>query len=84
MNRTASRLFVMVRERGYRGGSDHFRAIVARFRPRQLFYDGPQAGDFHRRQVRYDFRENPRVLFLFGNIAMQKPEACQTPAMTMV
>ena len=30
----ASRLHVMVRERGYRGGSDHFRAIVARFRPR--------------------------------------------------
>ena len=29
----ASRLHVMVRERGYRGGSDHFRAIVARFRP---------------------------------------------------
>ncbi|SRR6266404_1675275 len=30
----ASRLHVMVRERGYRGGSDHFRSIVARFRPR--------------------------------------------------
>jgi hypothetical protein len=27
-------LHVMVRERGYRGGPDHFRAIVARFRPR--------------------------------------------------
>ena len=23
-----------MRERGYRGGSDHFRAIIARFRPR--------------------------------------------------
>src|ERR1022692_2215133 len=32
----ASRLHVMVRERGYRGGSDHFRAIVARFRPRPV------------------------------------------------
>lgn len=32
----ASRLHVMVRERGYRGGSDHFRAIVARFRPRAV------------------------------------------------
>jgi transposase len=30
----ASRLYVMVRERGYRGGPDHFRAIVARYRPR--------------------------------------------------
>jgi len=30
----ASRLHVMVRERGYRGGPDHFRAIVARLRPR--------------------------------------------------
>src|SRR5580658_3466842 len=30
----ASRLHVMVRERGYRGGADHFRAIVARLRPR--------------------------------------------------
>jgi transposase len=30
----ASRLHVMVRERGYRGGPDHFRSIVARFRPR--------------------------------------------------
>ena len=32
----ASRLHVMVRERGYRAGSDHFRAIVARFRPRPV------------------------------------------------
>ena len=32
----ASRLHVMVRERGYRGGPDHFRAIVARLRPRPL------------------------------------------------
>jgi transposase len=30
----ASRLYVMVRERGYRGGPDHFRAVVARLRPR--------------------------------------------------
>src|SRR6516162_9063142 len=31
---TASRLFAMVRERGYRGGPDHFRHLVARHRPR--------------------------------------------------
>ena len=30
----ASRLYAMVRERGYPGAPDHFRAIVARFRPR--------------------------------------------------
>src|SRR3989304_8293788 len=30
----ASRLFTMVRERGYAGAPDHFRAIVARLRPR--------------------------------------------------
>ncbi len=30
----ASRLFAMVRERGYPGAPDHFRAIVARLRPR--------------------------------------------------
>jgi transposase len=30
----ASRLYTMVRERGYSGGPDHFRAIVARLRPR--------------------------------------------------
>jgi transposase len=30
----ASRLYAMVRERGYRGAPDHFRAIVARLRPR--------------------------------------------------
>jgi transposase len=30
----ASRLFVMVRERGYPGAPDHFRAIIARLRPR--------------------------------------------------
>ena len=30
----ASRLFQMVRERGYRGGPDHFRHFVARIRPR--------------------------------------------------
>lgn len=30
----ASRLYVMVRERGYDGAPDHFRAIVARYRPR--------------------------------------------------
>jgi len=31
---TASRLFAMVRERGYRGGPDHFRHLVACHRPR--------------------------------------------------
>ena len=30
----ASRLFVMAKERGYPGGSDHFRHLVARMRPR--------------------------------------------------
>ena len=30
----ASRLFQMVKERGYPGREDHFRAIVARYRPR--------------------------------------------------
>lgn len=32
----ASRLYTMVRERGYPGAPDHFRAIVARLRPRPL------------------------------------------------
>jgi transposase len=31
---TASRLHQMVRERGYRGAPDHFRHLVARYRPR--------------------------------------------------
>lgn len=31
----ASRLYEMVRERGYDGGPDHFRAVVARHRPRK-------------------------------------------------
>ena len=31
----ASRLYDMVRERGYPGGPDHFRVVVARFRPRK-------------------------------------------------
>lgn len=31
---TASRLFQMVKQRGYAGGPDHFRSIVARHRPR--------------------------------------------------
>jgi transposase len=30
----ASRLYAMVRSRGYPGGADHFRALVARLRPR--------------------------------------------------
>jgi transposase len=30
----ASRLYAMVRERGYRGGPDHFRHLIARHRPR--------------------------------------------------
>ncbi len=34
-NLCASRLFVMVRERGYPGGPDHFRRIVGRLRPRK-------------------------------------------------
>ena len=29
----ASRLYAMVRERGYPGGPDHFRHVVARYRP---------------------------------------------------
>lgn len=31
---TASRLYAMVRERGYAGGPDHFRHLVAHYRPR--------------------------------------------------
>jgi excisionase family DNA binding protein len=31
---TASRLYAMVKERGYPGAPDHFRSIVARYRPR--------------------------------------------------
>ena len=30
----ASRLYQMAKERGYPGGPDHFRSVVARFRPR--------------------------------------------------
>jgi transposase len=33
---TASRLHTMVRERGYKGGYDHFRALVRRVRPRPV------------------------------------------------
>jgi transposase len=33
---TASRLFAMVQERGYRGNPDHFRHLIARHRPRQV------------------------------------------------
>ena len=32
----ASRLYIMVRDRGYRGAPDHFRAVVARLRPRPV------------------------------------------------
>jgi len=32
---TASRIFAMVKERGYPGAPDHFRAIIARIRPRK-------------------------------------------------
>jgi transposase len=31
---TASRLYAMVRERGYSGGPDHFRHLIAHYRPR--------------------------------------------------
>ena len=31
----ASRLYAMIKERGYPGKSDHFRAVVGRFRPRK-------------------------------------------------
>jgi transposase len=31
---TASRLYAMVRERGYRGGPDHFRHVISHHRPR--------------------------------------------------
>ncbi len=31
---TASRLYAMVRERGYAGGEDHFRHLIAHYRPR--------------------------------------------------
>ncbi len=33
---TAARLYEMVRQRGYPGGSDHFRSLVARHRPRKV------------------------------------------------
>ena len=33
---TAARVYGMVRERGYRGGPDHFRHLVSRHRPRKV------------------------------------------------
>ena len=39
---TASRLYAMVRERGYPGGPDHFRHAIAHYRPR------PQPEAYHR------------------------------------
>lgn len=33
---TASRLYAMVRERGYPGGPDHFRHLIAHQRPRSV------------------------------------------------
>ncbi len=33
---TASRLYAMVRERGYKGAPDHFRHVIARYRPRPM------------------------------------------------
>ena len=33
---TASRLYAMVRERGYSGGPDHFRHLIAHYRPRPV------------------------------------------------
>lgn len=32
----ASRLYAMVRERGYKGGEDHFRSLIALYRPRKV------------------------------------------------
>ena len=32
---TASRIYAMVKDRGYPGAGDHFRAIIARIRPRK-------------------------------------------------
>ena len=32
---TASRLYIMARERGYHGGPDHFRHLISRYRPRR-------------------------------------------------
>ena len=32
---TAARLYAMVRERGYTGGPDHFRHLIAHYRPRR-------------------------------------------------
>ncbi|MGX6570815.1 hypothetical protein [Cupriavidus necator] len=33
---TASRLYAMVRERSYQGAPDHFRHLIARYRPRPV------------------------------------------------
>ena len=33
---TASRLYAMVRQRGYSGGEDHFRHLILHYRPRAL------------------------------------------------
>jgi transposase len=33
---TASRLYVMAKQRGYLGGPDHFRHLIARYRPRPM------------------------------------------------
>jgi transposase len=64
---TASRLYAMVKERGYKGGPDHFRHLVAHYRPR------PPAEAYHRlrtlpgEQAQVDWGH-------FGKVAVGKAE----------
>jgi transposase len=73
-NLCASRLFQMVVERGYPGGSDHFRSLVARLRPRppaQAFLrlrtlpgEQAQVDWAHFGQVEVEGTRRPLVAFL--------------------
>jgi len=74
---TASRLFEMIKDRGYPGGQDHFRSIVAKHRPRSpaeaylrlRTLPGEQAqvdwGSFWKHRVRKGIKKAFRLLCLY-------------------
>jgi transposase len=65
---TASRLYVMVRERGYRGSPDHFRHLIACHRPRPLMAFVMVLS--HSRQIFLRFFPDARMEnFLRGHVA---------------
>jgi hypothetical protein len=76
---TASRLYAMVRERGYRGGPEHFRHVVACHRPRRPAEAYLRLRSLPGEQAQVDWGHFGHLRLSIGRAGRPRPRICPKP-----